>query len=241
MCDDDPGGRAETGGLVESLGFDVVEADSCGEVLAHARTRAPSAIILSLMVAGPDGQDALARLAGDPATAPVPIVVLSPLGPDRLESLPAPVADWVTAPATIEDMARALSLTRVPPAADWVLVVEDDDDLAEVLLEQLRRDGIPAVHARTGQQAVEMAARLEPALIALDIGLPDGDGFDVVEALRAREIAPGALVVYSALELDPADRERLRLGRTVFLTKSRVTPRDFHERVTSVLPEVTTV
>lgn len=239
ICDDDPVGRAETRTIVEAMGFGVLEADTGKEAIARARESAPCVILLDLMMPRMDGFETLTRLSEDEATAAIPVVMMSSLPPDRVETPPRPVADWITKPASADEIARALSLARVSPEASRVLVVEDDSGLADVLLEQLRRDNIPAMHARTGRQAIEMATRVNPALIVLDVGLPDGDGFAVVEALRERNIAPHALVVYSALEFDEEDRERLRLGRTDFFTKSRVSPTDFHRRLASMLPEVT--
>ncbi len=239
VCDDDAVARAETRTIVEAMGFDVLEAETGEQAVARAREDAPSTILLDLMMPGMDGFETLIRLSEDEATAAIPVVMMSSLPPDRVESPPRAVADWITKPASTDEIARALSLAHVPSQASRVLVVEDDFGLADVLLEQLHRDSIPAVHARTGRQAIEMATRVRPALIVLDVGLPDGDGFAVVEALRERNIAPHALVVYSALEFDEEERERLRLGRTDFFTKSRVSPTDFHRRLASMLPEVT--
>lgn len=66
-----------------------------------------------------------------------------------------------------------------------------------------------------------------PDLLALDVGLPKADGYDVVDRLRRHELLCDVpLVVYTGLELDERDRERLRLGAsTLFLTKGRVSPR----------------
>jgi CheY-like chemotaxis protein len=103
-----------------------------------------------------------------------------------------------------------------------VLIVEDDADLARVLTTSLQRQGIPTQHVSTGQAAIDVCRRARPALLVLDLALPDIDGFAVVDTLR-RE--PGLLdvpvVVYSVTEVGAADRARLRLGPTSFLTKSR--------------------
>jgi PAS domain S-box-containing protein len=104
-----------------------------------------------------------------------------------------------------------------------VLIVEDDDDLADVLSTLLAGQSVTTARAAGVAEAVRLAGELQPALVVLDLALPDGDGSDVVEALRrdARTAAVD-LVVYSAADVDADDRDRLTLGRTVFLTKSRV-------------------
>jgi len=80
-----------------------------------------------------------------------------------------------------------------------------------------------------------------PDLLVLDIGLPEADGFEVVDWLRRHErLRAVPLVVYTARELDEHDRERLRLGATTeFLTKGRITPQDFEQRVMRLLGRLT--
>ena len=118
-----------------------------------------------------------------------------------------------------------------------VLVVEDDIDLAEVLAATLRRHEIKTFIAATGQEAIALSQQVEPDLLVLDIGLPETDGFGVVAWLRRHEnLKSLPMVIYTALDLDSASRERLRLGeKTEFLTKCRTTPEDFEARVTRVL------
>jgi two-component system response regulator MprA len=67
-----------------------------------------------------------------------------------------------------------------------ILVAEDDAELRGLLLEGLRRAGFEALGAATGGEALERAESWRPELLVVDIGLPDADGRDVCQALRAR-------------------------------------------------------
>jgi len=80
-----------------------------------------------------------------------------------------------------------------------------------------------------------------PDLLMLDIGLPEADGFEVVDWLRRHErLRTVPLVVSTARELDELDRARLQLGvSTEFLTKGRITPQDFEQRVMRLLGRLT--
>jgi two-component system OmpR family response regulator len=69
-----------------------------------------------------------------------------------------------------------------------VLVVEDEPDLLEVLLRGLREEGYTALGAHSGREALERAAARRPDLLIIDIGLPDADGRDVCQALRAQGV-----------------------------------------------------
>lgn len=62
-----------------------------------------------------------------------------------------------------------------------VLLVEDDRDIAEMYLTQLRRDGVPVEHVSTGEAADTFVRSRVPALILIDLKLPDGDGREWVE------------------------------------------------------------
>jgi two-component system OmpR family response regulator len=74
-----------------------------------------------------------------------------------------------------------------------VLVVEDDSDLRRLLSEGLSREGFIVATARTGNEAVTAADRAAPSLLVIDIGLPDADGRDVLQALRSRGVQAPAL------------------------------------------------
>src|SRR5689334_12236803 len=69
-----------------------------------------------------------------------------------------------------------------------VLVVEDDAELLELLLRGLREEGFKAIGASTGRQALERAEAHELHALLIDIGLPDADGRDLCQALRARGV-----------------------------------------------------
>jgi two-component system response regulator MprA len=69
-----------------------------------------------------------------------------------------------------------------------VLIVEDDPELRAVLLRGLAEEGFLATGVAAGRDLLERAVRDEPDLLIVDIGLPDADGRDVCQALRAQGI-----------------------------------------------------
>lgn len=117
-----------------------------------------------------------------------------------------------------------------------VLVVEDDEDLAGVMVTLLRARGVRALRAANGREAVAIAVRERPHVLVLDVNLPVLDGYGVAEALRGDPVAKDVpVLVYTALELSHAERQRLRLGPTTFLTKTRGSIRDFEEGIARLL------
>ena len=122
-----------------------------------------------------------------------------------------------------------------------VLIVEDDRDQAAILTAIFERHGIETFRAADGREAIELSQQVLPDLLVLDLGLPEADGFQVVDWLRHHErLSALPVVVYTARELGKADRARLRLGpSTEFLTKGRITPQDFEQRVMGLLGRLT--
>lgn len=71
---------------------------------------------------------------------------------------------------------------------ETVLVVEDDEELRDLLRRGLREEGFAAETVPTGAAALERAASTDVSALVIDIGLPDTDGRDLCQALRARGI-----------------------------------------------------
>ena len=69
-----------------------------------------------------------------------------------------------------------------------VLVIEDDGDLRRLLRRGLEEEGFEVMQASTGKDAVALAEAESPSLLVVDIGLPDADGRDVVQAVRSRGV-----------------------------------------------------
>src|SRR5689334_17268657 len=72
-------------------------------------------------------------------------------------------------------------------------ICEDDDELRGLLRDGLERDGFLVTATSTGQGAVAEFAAAAPDVLVLDIGLPDADGRDVCQALRARGVTAPVL------------------------------------------------
>jgi DNA-binding response OmpR family regulator len=70
------------------------------------------------------------------------------------------------------------------PGRPSVLLVEDEDSIAEPFARALTRSGLPTTVARNGVEALQLAEELEPDVVLLDLALPDADGRDVCRQLR---------------------------------------------------------
>jgi CheY-like chemotaxis protein len=69
---------------------------------------------------------------------------------------------------------------------ETVLVVDDSDDIRELLSTLLRGKGYHVVEAVNGEQAVELASRVNPRLILMDLGMPVLDGYEATRQIHGR-------------------------------------------------------
>lgn len=69
--------------------------------------------------------------------------------------------------------------------AETILLVEDDLDIADLIHDALSSEGYVFVHAENLERGWENFERLRPVLVILDVGLPDGSGFDLCRRIRA--------------------------------------------------------
>ena len=217
-------------------GYHVVETTTL-EQTVEAAHNGVEAILLDTSLDGMNGWKLLPLLRQMDPEARTPVVLLSVAGQESPSNLPALAEGWVTKPleedALLSELARVLS---VPGEKARILIVEDDVDLAHVIREVFSRDNIEIALAHTRQEALDACFSFQPNLLVLDIGLPDGDGFNVVDWLRQHETLAGLpLVVYSGREMTSAERRQLTLGPTHFLTKARVRPQQLEALVLTML------
>jgi DNA-binding response OmpR family regulator len=95
-----------------------------------------------------------------------------------------------------------------------LLVVEDDDGIAEPLVEGLRREGFEVTRVATGAEALAASGF---DMVLLDLGLPDVDGYRVCQEIRARSTVPIIVVTARGAEVDKV--VGLELGADDYLVK----------------------
>ncbi len=240
VCDDDPGIRTIVGEHLHRQGYTVLEATSGEQCLMLAAEQHVEAILLDLYMPGLSGWETLQRLRNNPDTANIPVVVLSVLSSTLRQQLTGDAQGWVQKPFN-ENLLFA-ELGRVLHHGDgpaYVLLVEDDEDLASVVIASFQDAAVHIDHASTRQQAIRQCITRRPDLLILDLTLPDGDGFSFVEWLRQQpNLRTLPLVVYSGREVSDTEMAKLRLGPTEFLTKAKVQPQEVEELVLSMVQRI---
>jgi two-component system, cell cycle response regulator DivK len=112
-----------------------------------------------------------------------------------------------------------------------ILVVEDNERNMKLFCDLLQASGYRTLEATTGESAVEAALEHRPDLVLMDIQLPDIDGLEALERLRADERSAALPVLALTAQAMDGDRERfLAAGFDGYLSK----PVDIGEFVTTV-------
>jgi PAS domain S-box-containing protein len=237
ICDDHPTLHVQLRTLLEQWGYRLVIMESEQMAIAQAISQPPDIILMDLQMTKTKVCEVIAALKQQPNTQNIPIIICSICTPDESSFYTAENIPWIV---NEQPLLHLLQQALVSSSKHvQVLVVEDDTNLAEVLMTLFERRDIEAFHAKTGQEAIWLSQQLCPDLLVLDLVLPDRDGFAVVEWLRQHNgLKNIPLLVYSAKDLDQSERDRLHLGQTEFLTKGRVTIQEFEQRVVELLQQI---
>ena len=208
VIDDDPAARQIVARTLAKDGFRVLEAGNGEQGLALARAERPDVITLDVLMPALDGWGVLAALKSDPALASIPVVMLT-ITDERTLGFSLGASEYLTKP--IERARLREVLQRYRHASDaGVLIVEDDAPTRALLRRSLEKEGWRVSEAENGRVGLERLDAERPALVLLDLMMPDVDGFGFLDGIRARALErPPAVVVITAKTLTDADRLRL--------------------------------
>lgn len=113
-----------------------------------------------------------------------------------------------------------------------ILLVEDDDGLANVYKMRLETEGFTVRRVPNGEDALAAAIEFRPDLIVLDVMMPKVSGFDVLDILRnTPETANIKVVMLTALSQDSDKEKAEKLGADDYMVKSQVVIADVVERI----------
>ncbi|MGB7547997.1 MAG: PAS domain S-box protein [Terracidiphilus sp.] len=225
--------RPLIGAQLADHGYHILETDTVEQTLVAAHDGV-EAIVLDAGTNGMNVWEILPQLRRTSPEAHTAVLLLSldtqqdpSVSPVNPESRP------VNEDALMAELVRTLGGSG---GFARILVIENDDDLAVRIGEVFLRDNAAVKLARTPQQAVEECLAFQPHLMVLNIDLPGGDAFKLVDWLREQErLTRLPLVVYSGRELNRAGKGKFTMDPTNFLTAARVQPEQLESLILTVL------
>jgi CheY-like chemotaxis protein len=209
VVDDDPRGRDLMADLLTREGFAVVTAADGAEALRRARASPPAAITLDVLMPDMDGWSVLAALKVDPQLADIPVLLFALQG-DQAEGYLVGATDFITKPLDRSRLEGLVRKYRNGAEQALALVVDDDPATRELLRRMLERDGWNVMEAENGRVALGRMEWRRPALILLDLMMPEMDGLQFLKEMRQREEWRSIpVIVVTAKDLTEEDHKHL--------------------------------
>jgi DNA-binding response OmpR family regulator len=198
---------------LEGAGFAVAQAHDGEQGLALARRLRPAAIALDLQLPTLDGWDFLAQAKADPTLAEIPVIIVSMVD-ERGKGFTLGAAEYLVKP--VQRDALLAAFRRIVPAAPdraqsaTVLAIDDDPLALELVEAVLEPAGYAVLKATSGEDGVALARQEQPALVILDLCMPEVDGFAVVERLHTDPAtADIPILILTAKTMTPEEKDRL--------------------------------
>ena len=225
IVDDDAAARDLLSATLKGSGYRLVHAASGAEALQLARTLRPDAITLDVMMPKPDGWEVLSALKADADLCDIPVVMVTVV-PERGIGLSLGAVDVLTKPV---DRARLTALIhRLVRREGPVLVIEDDADTREMMRHTIEKMGLSVAETANGRRALSwLGEHPAPAMILLDLMMPEMDGFEFLDAVAARaEWHEIPVIVVTAKQLTAVERDRLLRQARKVMEKATATTVD---------------
>ena len=129
------------------------------------------------------------------------------------------------------------SLDRLDTRVQRVAIIEDDGDARRLLRRVLQARGDYQIHeAEGGRQGIDLVRRVKPDLVLLDLMMPEVDGFEVLETIRAdADLAETRIIVITAKSLTASERRRLSGQIELLLQKGSFLDDDLLEDILKTL------
>jgi signal transduction histidine kinase/DNA-binding response OmpR family regulator len=225
--------------LAHERDFDGVVATGSQEGLELARALRPAAIVLDVGLPDESGLVLLDRLKRDPALRHVPVHIVSMSDHSRT-ALELGAIGYALKPVMREEMLAALAKleAKLQQRIRRVLVVEDDGKLRESIGALLRSDGVEITGVGTVRETLERLAATTFDCMIMDLVLPDGSGYDLLERMSEKATAFPPVIVYTGRALTHDEEQALRRYSRSIIIKGARSPERLLDEVTLFLHQI---
>jgi DNA-binding response OmpR family regulator len=210
--------------VLRAAGYHVSSAQDAISAMVTVRRVKPDLVILDLVLPAGDGFTVLEQLQAYRPSDPIPAIVLTARDPNTSWSRAqaAGAVAFLQKPVNHEELLATVqayvSKPHVP--AKQVLIVEDDPTMQKVLATLLRASGFVTNLAADGATAMQVAAHERPDVIVLDLGLPVGDGFAVMQRLAMHPTLNDVpVIVVTGRDVEVNRPRALQAGAVAFFEK----------------------
>ncbi|MDM8566125.1 response regulator [Candidatus Halobeggiatoa sp. HSG11] len=198
-------------------GYRVEMAESGEEGLQLAEKILPDVIILDVMMPKMDGWEVLSYLKSNKELASIPVIILS-LMEDKSVAYSLGASDYLIKPITREQLSTVLQKYHfsLNESAPLIMVIDDDKVNRDMMERIIRKADFRICKIEDGWLALEyIQKKQKPAVILLDLQMPEIDGFEFVERLQQHVSEPIPIIVFTAKDITLEDRVRLETVATI--------------------------
>jgi DNA-binding response OmpR family regulator len=230
IIDDDEDTQRGLAILLKADGYHVSAATDAIAAMITVRRVNPDLVILDLGLRAGDGFLVLQQLRAHKPSDPIPAIVLTARDPqaNRQRALDAGAVAFLQKPADHDELLATIRsyIVRSQATLKKVLIIEDDPDTQKGMALLLKSAGLLTYFAADAATALSVAARERPDVILLDLGLPAGDGFVVMQRLGMHPTLNDVpVIVVSARDPEVNRPKALAAGAVAYFQK----PADFDE------------
>lgn len=199
--------------FLHNAGYRTITAFDGEDALQKARQYRPFAITLDVMLPKKDGWEVLKELKEDRDVKDIPVLVVSVIDNKDI-GFGLGAADYLCKPVSRNELLSKLTSYGLPPVVNSlhtkVLIIDDEPNSVELFSTLLTSEGYEVLKAYGGKEGIEKVFQYKPDLILLDLLMPEMNGFDVIEKLKASpEISTIPIIVITAKDLTQEDKEKL--------------------------------
>ena len=219
VIDDDASARDLLQRHLTREGFAVSVAVSGVQGLDMLKSLRPTAVLLDVMLPGMDGWHVLKAIRDNPETAHIPVIMQTSLGDERF-AYAMGASGFLRKPVKRSALAEAIQAACAAEAAHDVLIVDDDAAANKRLTALLERDGWTVASATNGAQALASMRSRAPALVLVDLVMPQMDGHAFIREVRNNpQWNDVAIVVMTSSDIESARVRRLQKDTDAILQK----------------------
>ena len=218
-------------------GCQVVFARDGNEVMQKAKRLKPIAITLDLVLPRRNGWEVLSDLKSDPETRDIPVIIASVLD-NQERGFCLGAYRYLVKPVSERDLSDTIHQIQWDERKNVkrVLIIDDNIVDADLTTRLLPASRYHVIHCSDGRDALSAARRETPDLILLDLGMPEYDGFQVLDSLKScPETSHIPVVIHTARDLTPREQERLKRGAERIFRKNPLEPARMLEEIGTVL------
>ncbi|MCU1116919.1 response regulator [Stenotrophomonas muris] len=226
--------------LAHELDFDCVVAGTAEEALTLASELRPNGILLDIGLPDVSGLSVLERLKRNPETRHIPVHVVSATDRSQVARELGAIG-FAIKPTTRERLVTAIEQLEQTSQRDVrrLLIVEDDSELRSNLELLLGRDQLQIVAVGTLADALEQLSTVTFDCMVMDLSLPDGSGYDLLEHMAGNdEVGFPPVIVYTGRALSREEEQRLRRYSKSIIIKGARSPERLLDEVTLFLHSV---